>query len=116
MRCRIARTCRFSFRGAHYVGLGLWHSVPATLVVEITMFAAAIWIYSTVTTARDRIGAWGFWGFMALMFAVYLANAFGPPPPNEHAIAVAGAATLLLFAIPYWVDRHRHAVSRVGKP
>src|SRR5207247_1615891 len=37
------------------VGLGLWNSVPATLIVESAMFAAGVWVYARATRARrDR--------------------------------------------------------------
>lgn len=45
---------------------------------------------------------------VALLSALYLANAFGPPPPSWQAIAVAGlGAAALLTAWAYWADRHR---------
>ena len=37
--------------------------------------------------------------------AIFFANAFGPPPPNVMAIAVAGHALWLFVAWAYWVDR-----------
>jgi hypothetical protein len=37
-----------------YVGLGLWNSVPATLIVEGIMFIAGVFLYASGT--RDRIG------------------------------------------------------------
>jgi len=43
------------------VGLGLWNSVPATLVVESLMFAAAVWLYASATRSRDRVGRYSFW-------------------------------------------------------
>ncbi len=92
------------------VGLGLWNSVPAT-IVELSMFALAIWIYTKVTRPRDRIGGLGFSLFMLFILVMYFGNTFGPLPPNENVIAIFGAFTLVLFAIPYWIDRHREVVS-----
>ena len=94
-------------RDAAKYGLGLWNSIPATLAVEVPLFLAGIWTYMKVTRPLDRIGRWGFAGFMTFLLLVYFANIFGPPPPSERALAFAGAATLFLFAIPYWIDRHR---------
>jgi len=93
--------------GGPKVGLGLWNSIPATMVVEITMFLAAIWVYARMTRAKDRIGSWGFWIFMAMLMMTYFANVFGPPPPSVEAIGITGPLSLLLFAIPYWFDQHR---------
>lgn len=36
------------------VGLSLWNSVPATVVVETAMFVSSLWVYLRVTRARDR--------------------------------------------------------------
>src|SRR5580693_3615644 len=37
--------------GGPKVGLGLWNSVPATLVVETTMLVAGVWLYFSGTRA-----------------------------------------------------------------
>jgi hypothetical protein len=90
------------------VGLGLWNSVPATILVECAMFAAGAWIYARSTAARDRIGRFAFWGLVVFLLAIYFANAFGPPPPSVNAIAIAGiAGAALVTAWAWWIDRHR---------
>jgi membrane-bound metal-dependent hydrolase YbcI (DUF457 family) len=90
------------------VGFGLWNSVPATLIVECAMFAAGVWIYVQSAPARDRTGAWAFWGLIGFLVIAYLGNAFGPPPPSVQAIAIAGIAGFVLFAAwAGWADRHR---------
>ena len=61
-----------------YLGLGLWNSVAATLTVELSMFAAGIWLY-----AHGRQPRLSFWLLMLFLLAVYLAAAFGPPPPTR---------------------------------
>ena len=92
------------------VGLGLWNSVPATLIVECTMFAAGVWIYARRVPSRDRIGTWAFWGLVGFLAIAYLGNIFGPPPPNVQAIAIAGIAGGALFtAWAWWIDQHRGA-------
>lgn len=89
------------------LGLGLWNSVPATLVVEGALFAAGLWLYSRVTVPRDRTGtvAWATFGFFLVV--VHLANAFGPPPPSITAVAAGGLAIWLLVFWAGWADRHR---------
>jgi hypothetical protein len=90
------------------VGLGLWNSVPATLVVELAMFAGGVAIAETATRPRDRVGSWGLWGLVALLAAAYVGNLLGPPPPSTAAVAwtsvLLPAILLPLFA---WVDHHR---------
>src|SRR4051812_33616293 len=58
--------------GGPRIGLGLWNSVPATLVVETLMFAAAVWLYASATRARDRVGRYSFSLFIAVALASYL--------------------------------------------
>jgi len=90
------------------VGLGLWNSVLATLAVELTMFAIGIAIYTRCAPARDRTGFLAFWALIAFLLISYAGAAFGPPPPNVAAIAIAGIAGGLLFtAWAWWTDRHR---------
>ncbi|MBL7715533.1 MAG: hypothetical protein JNL01_08705 [Bdellovibrionales bacterium] len=88
-------------------GLGLWNSIPATMAVEIPMFCLGIWIYLKATRAKDAIGKWALVGFLGLLVVIYFASVFGPPPPNESALATFGLFTLPLYAWPYWIDRHR---------
>jgi membrane-bound metal-dependent hydrolase YbcI (DUF457 family) len=42
--------------GGPLLGLGLWKSTPATLAVEIAMYAAGVALYATATRAKDRTG------------------------------------------------------------
>jgi len=93
---------------ATLVGFGLWNSVPATLAVEIAMFAAGVWVYVRSAPARDRIGFWAFWVLIAFFALAYLGNALGPPPPGVAAIAIAGIlGSAITFALAAWADAHR---------
>lgn len=93
--------------GPMRLGLGLWNSVPATVVVESLLFLAGVGLYARATEAIDRKGSFGFWGLAAFLMAVNFANLFGPPPPSPKAVAWAAQAMWLLVAWAYWVDRHR---------
>lgn len=89
------------------VGLGLWNSVPATVIVEGLMFVAGIFLYLQTTTATDRIGVYAFWGLIAFLVLINLGNIFGPPPPGVEAVTRSALAIWLLIAWGYWIDRHR---------
>ena len=95
------------FTGSTRVGAGLWNSVAGTFVVEVGMFAAGIAIYLRSTRGKDRTGLYAFWSLIAVLFAVYCANLFGPPPPDPLTIAIAGNAAWLFVLWAYWIDRHR---------
>jgi hypothetical protein len=89
------------------VGLGLWYSVPATIVVEGLLFAAGIALYIRTTRARDRLGDVGLWVLILLLVVIYIAGVFGPPPPSVQAVTWSAQAMWLLVAGAYYIDRHR---------
>ena len=93
--------------GPTRVGLGLWSSIPGTLMVEGLIFAGGIAVYTRATVPRDRIGSIGLWSFVVFLVVVHLASSFGPPPPSAIAIAWSAQAMWLLVAWAYWVDGHR---------
>lgn len=92
------------------VGLGLWNSLPGTLAVELSLFAAGLWLYTRATKALDRTGRLALWGLVGFLLVIYAANLFGPPPPSGETAAWSALAMWLLVAWGYWVDRHRTVV------
>ena len=94
------------------VGLGLWYSLGWTIAVELLMLAAGVWIYISMTRARDRVGTYGPWPFVGLMVLLYIADIVGPPPPNSAAVGWVGLAFALFFFYVAWFDRHREVKIR----
>jgi membrane-bound metal-dependent hydrolase YbcI (DUF457 family) len=90
-------------------GLGLWSSLPGTLLVEFLLFASGVVLYYTSTLTRDRVGSIACIALVLFLAVVELANLLGPPPPNPTAVAWSAEAMWLLVAWAYWVDRHRSA-------
>jgi hypothetical protein len=93
--------------GSTHLGLGLWNSLAGTAAVEITMFAAGLWLYVRSTQATDRKGQLLLIALCAFLLVLYLGNLLGPPPPSGQAVAGAGLATWVLIAWGYLIDRHR---------
>jgi len=93
--------------GGPKLGLGLWYSLPATLVVEFGIFGAGAWLYASATRARDRFGSVAFWSFVLTLAAIYLAAVFGPPPPSVNVLATSGLLGWLFIGWGYWIERHR---------
>jgi hypothetical protein len=81
--------------GGPKIGLGLWNSVAATMAVEGAMFAAAVAFYAR----GQRLGR-AFVALVVTMIAAYVANLFGPPPPNVTVLAVTAIALVPLLW--YW--------------
>lgn len=93
--------------GVTKVGLGLWNSLPGTLVIEGAIFIAAIFLYLKSTSARNRTGIVAFWSLIGFLILVYLGNIFGDPPPSEEALGYVGLSQWLLVAWVFWIDRNR---------
>jgi hypothetical protein len=96
-----------TLHGSGRLGLGLWNSLPATLAVELLLFAAGVVLYQRATAPRDRTGSLAFGVLVAFLLIVYFANLFGAPPPSVPAVAWSAQAVWLLVAWGYWIDRHR---------
>jgi len=98
--------------GGPKVGLGLWNSVPATLVVETTMLVAGVWLYFSGTRARDAIGRFGVWTFVIFLVCSYGASLFAGPPQSLRVLEIGGLVFGWLFvAWTAWGDGHRDVVS-----
>ncbi len=96
------------YPGGPRVGLGLWNSPPATVIVEALMFAAGLWIYLKATRARDRAGSYGFWALLAVLAVSYVGSLFAGPPPTRRALEIGGIVFGWLFVgWAAWADRHR---------
>ena len=95
--------------GGPKLGIGLWGSLPITLVCELGFFALGLWLYSRATEAVDKIGSIALWVFAAFPVAIYLGSIFGPPPASQAAMGKAGLALWLLPPWAWWIDRHRKA-------
>jgi membrane-bound metal-dependent hydrolase YbcI (DUF457 family) len=96
------------YPGGPKFGLGLWNSIAGTMIVELVMFAVGIWMYIGTTRARDRIGRYGFLGFIVVLLLIDVSDRFSGPPPS--AIAVAWSAIIafgILIPWAWWFDRHR---------
>jgi membrane-bound metal-dependent hydrolase YbcI (DUF457 family) len=99
--------------GSHIaVGLGLWYSVAATVILEFACYALGLAIYLRATRARDRVGSWGLWGMVVVLAAIFVSSLTSPPPPNEHALAVMTLGLWLFVPWGYWVDRHRESIAQ----
>lgn len=96
--------------GSLPLGLGLWYSLSATVVVELSLFAVCAALYLKSTQPLDAAGRWTPWALFAFLLVIYAGNLFGPPPPCVMEIAIAGQAQWLLVLVGYAIDRHRTTV------
>ena len=95
-----------------YLGAGLWNSIPATLVVELTMFAAGLALYMRGGgNGRRRVS---FWLLISLLIVAYLGAAFGSPPPNTRTLVVSALAMWVLLPWAWWADRREPSGARLS--
>lgn len=79
-----------------YFGLGLWTSIPATVIIEGGFWLFAIVIYTRATEPRNRAAGFVFWSGAALFTLAWYSNIAGPPPRNFKAAPVV---SLVFFSL-----------------
>jgi hypothetical protein len=91
------------------VGLGLWNSIPGTLVVEGALYLFGIAMYVLATKALDRVGSYGFWALVLVSAIVWALSPWSRPPASAGALAAMSLGLWLVAAWAAWADRHRSA-------
>ena len=102
------------YPGGPLVGLGLWRSPTATIIVEAIVFIAGLVTYLRFTRAVDRTGTWTLWAFVALLVVLYVASIYAPAPTSTDAIAWGALGGWLIPPFGWWVDRHHAPRSRAA--
>jgi hypothetical protein len=96
-----------------YFGLGLWTSIPLTIVVEGGFWLLALGVYTRVTQPNSRIGIIVFWSVIGFLTLAWYNNIAGPPPldPSAMGATAVGARSLIFFSLivvwSYWMNRLR---------
>src|SRR5207249_3185286 len=94
--------------GGPKVGLGLWDYPAVTVLIESAMFVAGVWIYASMTRARNRIGKAALGAYVLVLAALYIADAGSKSTPPSITVVVLTAIVAWLF-VPwaYWIDTNR---------
>ena len=93
--------------GGPKLGLGLWNSLPGTILFELTLFAVGVLLYISVTRARNKRGKYALWTMVLFLLITYMANLYGPPPPDAKVVAMGALLLWLLVPWGYWIDSNR---------
>jgi membrane-bound metal-dependent hydrolase YbcI (DUF457 family) len=96
--------------GGPEVGLGLWNSIPGTLLVEGALLVAVLGVYVRGTRPRRTAGKWSLWSLILLTTLIWISGPWSPPPSDERAIALVGLAMWLLPVWGSWIDRTRQSI------
>ena len=93
------------------LGLGLWNSIPGTVVAEGALWLASILLYLGATRAEGRAGIFVFWITILVLTLAWLNNISAPPPPD---LSIIGISSLIYFSLMiasmYWINRLRSIV------
>jgi hypothetical protein len=89
------------------VGLGLWNSFAATVIVEGLIFIGGLYLYLKSTKTKNKTGTFALWGLVIFLVAIYISNLFGPPPQSAEAIGIVGNAQWLIVLWGYWINKNR---------
>lgn len=89
------------------VGLGIWNSLAATIIVEGLIFAVGVYLYFQTTKAKNKLGLYSLVALIVFLVVMYISNLVGPPPPSIEAIGIVGNAEWLIILWGYWIDKNR---------
>jgi uncharacterized membrane protein len=89
------------------VGLGLWNSIIATVIIESMIFIAGVYLYFAATKAKNKVGTYSLWSLLIFFTIIYISNLFGPPPESAEVVGYVSLAQWILIFWAYWIDRNR---------
>jgi hypothetical protein len=96
------------YPGGPRLGLGLWNSIPGTMVVESLMLAVGLGLYIRTTRPRDRIGRYAMPAYVLLLLAAYVSDRFSAPSDSVNQVVWVGIiAECIIIPWAWWFDRHR---------
>jgi hypothetical protein len=81
------------------LGLGLWNSIPLTLVLEGALWCLGIAVYLRVRRPQGWKTRWAFWSLIAITTVMWASGPWSPPPPNPTAL---GWFALIGWAVIPW--------------
>ena len=99
------------------LGLGLWRNLPATIILETVLLAAGVYILLRKPSRQHPPRPGRILLFAGVLYVLYLASLFGPPPPSVPALAATIlVGSLFIFGLAVWADRPLKVEPQPRKP
>jgi hypothetical protein len=102
------------YPGGPKVGLGMWNSLPLSLIVEYGLFVAGILLYMRATRPKQP-HAYVLWALIGFLAVAYPASVFGPPPPSVRVLALTAISIWLTIPWAAWGDSQRKQIAASAK-
>ena len=85
-----------------------------TLILETAIFFAGVFVYTSVTKAKNKSGRWGLWTLVILLLLITLSNTFGPKSPDSVMILFYSFVVMMtiIVVLSYWVDKNRTLIEQ----
>ncbi len=101
-----------AFGDSPMVGLGLWNSKIATVVLEGALLLGGLWVYLRATKPDGKRGRWGMIVLCLFFLGTFAMTTFsGEAPPTTTALAGTGLVMYVVFSvIAAWLDKRRVTV------
>ncbi|MBO0863259.1 MAG: hypothetical protein J2P21_33160 [Chloracidobacterium sp.] len=89
-------------------GMGLWNSIPATMIIEGGFWLFAIILYVRATHPKKRVANYALWSVIALLTLTWYGNITKGIGPNPVRAGINGLIFFsLVVAWAYWMNRLR---------
>lgn len=96
--------------GSARFGLGLWNSLPGTLIVEFGLFGAGLWLYFSERRFASPARRYGMIAFTLFLAVAFLGSVSGAPPPSVEALGYFGIMPVMFVPLSAWLDAKSAAV------
>lgn len=91
------------------LGLGLWNSLPETLLLEGGLWLAAVIFYCRVTQSKNWVIVLAFWIGIVLLTVSWVGNITAGIDPNPVRAGINGLVFFSLVIVwAYWMNRARY--------
>ena len=100
--------------GSARVGLGLWNSIPGTLVIEGAIWIAGIALYLRGRRSTRWIGPAALWSLIIISTVMWAAGPWSAPPPDARALGWFALIGWIMIPWAALADRHYHPSQHTG--